>query len=399
MLILICNVGSTSLKFRLFDMPAEKTLVEAKIERVGTRNNSIFAYKNLEKKAEVQQDKVDVPDYGTGINLFLKYLTDGETGVIASTNEITAVGFKTVHAQGVSGIQLLDENVIRAMEKYISIAPLHNRFYVDAVRKFKEILPDRPMIGVFETAFHMTMPPEARTYGIPYAWKEKYGIQRYGFHGNSHRFITNKIKEMAGKEEFKLISCHLGGSSSITAVKDGKSMENSFGFSLQSGLSHANRAGDIDAYIPVYLMKEEGYTLDQVLDELTKNGGLYGISGVSNDLRDIEEAANQGNERAKLAIDVFCYEIKKYIGSYYAILGGLDYLVFTGGIGENSVTVRRKVCAGLEHMGIKLNDALNKEGPKERIISAPEAKVKVVIAPTNEEIGICRDMYDFLGKK
>ncbi|MDX9872376.1 MAG: acetate/propionate family kinase [Clostridia bacterium] len=395
MLILICNVGSTSLKFRLFDMPEERTLAESKIERVGSANNSIFAFKNFNKNLEFEQEKVHVPDYGTGINLFLQYLTDGEYGAIASVDEVTAVGFKTVHAQGVSGIRLLNEEVIQAMEKYISIAPLHNRFYVDAIRKFIEILPDKPMVGVFETAFHLTMPPEARTYGIPYEWKEKYGIQRYGFHGNSHRFITNKVREISGKEEFKLISCHLGGSSSITAVKDGESLENSFGFSLQSGLSHANRAGDIDPYILVYLMKEEGYTLDQVLDDLTKRGGMYGISGVSNDLRDIQKSAEEGNARAKLAIDVFCYEIRKFIGSYYAILGGLDYLVFTGGIGENSVMVREKVCTSLAHLGIKIDLALNREGPKERFICAQDSPVKVLVAPTNEEIGIARDMFAF----
>lgn len=395
MLILICNVGSTSLKFKLFDMPEEKTLVEAKIERVGSDHNSIFAYKNFDKDLDFQQDKVHVPDYGTGINLFLKYLTDGQYGVIGSVDDLTAVGFKTVHAQGVSGIRLLNEEVIHAMEKYISIAPLHNRFYVDAVRKFIEILPDKPMVGVFETAFHLTMPEEARTYGIPYEWKEKYGIQRYGFHGNSHRFITNRVKEISGKQQFKLISCHLGGSSSITAVKDGLSMENCFGFSLQSGLSHANRAGDIDPYILVYLMKEEGYTLDQVLDDLTKRGGLYGISGVSNDLRDIQNAAEEGNDRAKLAIDVFCYEIKKFIGAYFAILGGLDYLVFTGGIGENSVLVREKVCAALTHLGIQLDFDANCQGPKERFISAEDSPVKVLVSPTNEEIGIARDMFSF----
>lgn len=393
MLVLICNVGSTSLKFKLFDMPTEKTLVEAKIERVGSKSNSIFGYKNLLNNAGKQQDKLDVPDYASGINLFLKYLTDGEYGVISSADELTAVGFKTVHAKGISGIQILNEEVITAMEKYITIAPLHNRFYVDAVRQFKMVLPDKPMVGVFETAFHQTMPPEARTYGIPYEWTEKYGIRRCGFHGNSHRYITNRIKELTGKEKFRLISCHLGGSSSITAIRDGKSLENSFGFSLQTGLSHANRCGDLDVFIPIYLVKEEGYTLEEVIKEITTNGGLYGISGVSNDLRDIEEAAARGNERAQLAINVFCYEIIKYIGSYFAILGGLDYLVFTGGIGENSVLVRSKVCEAVAHLGIRLDQAANKEGPKERYITREDSPVKVLVCPTNEEIGIARDIY------
>jgi len=393
MLVLLCNVGSTSLKYKLYDMPEEKLLVEAKIERVRSIENSIFAYKNYVKNINFQQEKVNVPDYSTGIKLFLKYLTDSETGAISAIDELTAVGFKTVHAKKISGVQVLTDEVIQAMEDYIPIvAPLHNTFYVEAIKTFKSILPHKPMVGVFETAFHQTIPEEARVYGIPYEWTEKYGIKKAGFHGSSHKYISTRVREIMGGH-CRLISCHLGGSSSVSAIANGQSVDNSFGFSPQSGLSHANRVGDLDSFVLLYLMKEEGLTVEQMVDVLTSRGGLYGISGVSNDLRDIEEQARQGNERAQLAIDVFCYEVKKYIGSYYAVLGGLDCLVFTGGIGENSSLIREKICSGLEHMGIQLDQERNRQGNTERLISPDHAKVKVYIMPTNEEIGIARDIY------
>lgn len=393
MLVLLCNVGSTSLKYKLYDMPEEKLLVEAKIERVRSIDNSVFAYKNYGKNISFLEEKISVPDYSAGIKLFLKHLTDPQTGAISSVDELRAVGFKTVHAKKISGVQILTDEVIQAMEDYIPIiAPLHNTFYVEAVKTFKSILPQKPLVGVFETAFHQTIPEEARVYGIPYEWTEKYGIRKAGFHGASHKYISGRVREIIGGN-CRLISCHLGGSSSISAIIDGKSIENSFGFSVQTGLSHANRVGDLDSFVPLYLMKEEGLTIEEMVDILTSKGGLYGISGVSNDLRDIEEQARQGNKRAELAINVFCYEVKKYIGSYYAILGGLDCLAFTGGIGENSSLIRQKICSGLEHLGIQLDEEKNRQGDQERLVSPAGSKVKVFILPTNEEIGIARDVY------
>lgn len=397
MLFLICNVGSTSLKYKLFDMPSEKLLVESKIERVGSIGQSIFQYINYNNGQQLDEKDINVPGYSEGINLFLKYLQDDKFGAIATLDELSAVGFKTVHAGECSGVQELTDDVIKAMEKYVTAVPLHNTYYIQAIKKFKEVLPGKTMVGVFETAFHRTIPLEARVYGVPYEWYDKYKIQRFGFHGASHQYIAKRIssKYACGKD-YRLISCHLGGSSSISAVKDGKSVDNSFGFSSQSGLPHGSRTGDLDPFVLVHLMKEEGFTLDEVLQGITKNGGLLGISGVSSDMRDIQIQADLGNKRAELAINVFCYNVKKYIGSYYAILGGLDYLVFTGGIGENSVLVRNKICEGLKHMGIELDYELNQGGGKERGISTKGSAVKIMIVPTNEEIGIADNIYELL---
>lgn len=392
MLILVCNVGSTSLKYKLFSMPNTDIMVEAKIERVGSLDNAIFSYRNNLNGAEESITGLCVPSYTEGINLFLKYLTDKEKGAVNSVNKIDAIGFKTVIAKGYYGIHELTDDVISAMEEYISVAPAHNPPYIEAVKKFKEILPTRLLVGVFETAFHTTIPLERKMYAIPYEWLDKYGIQRLGFHGASHGYISRKVKERTGAK-YKLISCHLGGSGSLCAIEDGKSVDTSFGFSLQTGIPHANRAGDIDAYMIPYLL-DQGLTLEEILKGIDKKGGLLGISGVSNDLRDVEEAAEKGNERAELAINVYCESIVKYIGAFYAVLGGLDYLTFTGGIGENSIIIRKKVCSRLSHLGIELDEANNAGGEKDRIISTTNSRVKVCIIPTNEEVGIAQDIYE-----
>lgn len=392
MLALVCNVGSTSLKYKLFNMPDTAIMVEAKIERVGSLDNAIFSYQNNLNGAKANMTGVSVPSYTEGINLFLQYLTDPENGAIKSVDQVEAIGFKTVIAKGYYGIHELTDDVIAAMEEYISVAPAHNPPYIEAIKKFKEILPGRLLVGVFETAFHTTIPLARKMYAIPYEWYEKYGIQRLGFHGASHGFISRQVRARAG-EKYRLISCHLGGSGSLCAIEDGKSVDTSFGFSLQTGIPHANRAGDMDAYIIPYLL-DQGLPLAEILKGIDKKGGLLGVSGVSNDLRDVEEAAAAGNERAKLAIDVFCESIVKYIGAFYAVLGGLDYLVFTGGIGENSAVVRRKVCSRLAHMGIDLDEAANAGGAKDRVISAGSSRVTVCIIPTNEEVGIAQDIFD-----
>ena len=396
MLVLVCNVGSTSLKYKLFDMPSPTILVEAKIERVGSLGNGIYSYKNYCNGAETGGSHLDVATYTDGINIFLKDLTSKDLGAIVSVDEVQAIGFKTVTAKGYLGVHELTEDVLAGMEEYVEVAPVHTLSYLEAIRKFKMILPDTLMVGVFETDFHRTIPQSARMYGLPYEWYEKFGIQRLGFHGASHGYIASQVAQIAGPT-YKLISCHLGGSSSLCAIKDGKSVETSFGFSLQSGLPHANRVGDLDAYALVYLMKK-GYSLDEVLNGLYKQGGLFGISGVSNDLRDIEAAAKEGNERAQLAIDFLVHEIVKYIGAYIASLGGLDYLVFTAGIGENSVMLREKVCKSLAHMGIVIDDEKNKAGEKQRKISKDDSPVVVYVIPTNEEVGIARRIYEQFSK-
>jgi len=396
MLILVCNVGSTSLKYKLYDMPGKKLLAESKIERVGDSRGSIFSYRNHKNSSRFEKNDAQVPGYSEGINLFLKYLTDKEYGAVGSSEELDAIAFKTVHAKGFNGVHILTDEVIDAMEDYISIAPLHNRFYAEAIRKFKQLLPEKTMVGVFETYFHRTIPSEARMYGIPYEWFEKYKIQKYGFHGSSHQFIAEAVQELAGGKDVKAISCHLGGSSSITAIQNGVSVDNSFGFSTQSGVFHASRIGDIDPFIPVYLTEKEGYSPKEVIDQMVNRSGLYGLSGVGKDLRDIEEEARKGNKRAQLAIDTFCYQVKKFIGSYFAVLGGLDYLVFTGGIGENSSAVRSKICDGLGCLGIVLDEKKNLLGEAQRVISADDAPVKVMVIPTNEEVVISENVYSYL---
>ena len=396
MLILVCNVGSTSLKFKLYSMPEEKIIAESKMDRVGSRSSSSFSYSNAAKGKAIKFTGEDIPNYREGILKFIEALANGKTGAISSINEVQAVGFKPVIGKGFSAVHDMDDACIRGMEDYLNVAPVHNSAYLEAVREFKKLLPDMPMVGVFEPNFHRTIPEEARVYGIPYEWTEKYGLKKYGYHGASHRYISEAACKYPGVS--RIISCHLGGSGSICAIKDGKSINNSFGFSLQSGVLHANRVGDLDPFIIIYLLKE-GMALDELYDGLVKNGGLLGISGVSNDLRDIEKAAAEGNERAALAIDAYCHGIRSYIGSYYAELGGLDMLAFTGGIGENSRIVRKKVCSGLSHMGIVLDNAANEScSGKEAIISAKDSPVKIAAIPTNEELILAKEVYEHLNK-
>ena len=391
MLILVCNVGSTSLKYKLFNMPCTDILVEAKTERVG-RDDAIFSYTNHQNGFSEKLEDLSVPGYAEGIRLFLDYLLGERSGALKDIGELEAIGFKTVLAKGYYGVHELTDEVIAAMEAYVRVAPAHNPPYIEAIRVFRSLLPDRLMVGCFETAFHTTIPLSRRIYAVPYEWYEQYGICRLGYHGASHGYIARQIRARAG-EHFKLISCHMGGSGSICAVEDGKSVDTSFGFSLQTGIPHANRAGDLDAYIIPFLLSQ-GMSLDEILKGIDKTGGLLGISGVSNDLRDIQEAAEHGNERASLAIDAFCDAVIRYIGAFYAELGGMDYLVFTGGIGENSALVREKVCRRLSCLGVEFDEAANRSVRGEGIISAPGSPATVLVLPTNEEVGIAQTIYE-----
>jgi acetate kinase len=394
MRILICNAGSTSLKFKLYDMPGETMLAEAKMDRVGSRSASIFSYKTA--SVSLKKEGVDLPDYREGIALFIDTLTGAEGGVLKSIGEVNAVGFKPVIGKGYSGVHDMDDACIQGLEDYMNVAPVHNRAYLQAIRAFKALLPDMPMVGVFEPNFHRTIPEEARIYGIPWEWTQQYGLRKYGYHGASHRYVSETAPQLGRAQ--RIISCHLGGSGSICAILEGKSLNNSFGFSLQSGILHANRVGDLDPYAVVYLLKS-GMTLDELTEGLVENGGIKGISGVSNDLRDIEEAAGTGNKRAQLAIDTFCFGIRSYIGSYYAQLGGLDMLVFTGGIGEFSVTVRKAVCTPLAHMGIRIDEAANEACcGTQGLISAPDSPVKIAVIPANEELILAKEVYEHIVK-
>ena len=392
MKVLVCNAGSTSLKFKLFDMPEENVLASGKIERVGSEDNAIFHYLSKDGYA-VELEKQCIPTYTIGIQKFLDCVLDPEHKVLDSLDELERIGFKTVLSKDHYGVHELTDDVLQGMEDYMVIAPAHNAPYLSAIRQFKDLVPDAKLVGAFETAFHTTVPLERAIYGIPYEWYEKYGIRRMGYHGASHEYISDTMTEKFGTTG-KTISCHLGGSCSLCAIDNGKSVDTSFGISLQVGINNSNRCGDIDPFIVPYLQKE-GMELDDVLYGLTKKGGLLGISGVSNDLRLVEEAAEAGNERAQLAVDIFVNDIVRYIGMYYAELGGLDHLVFTAGIGEHDAYIREKVCKKLAHMGIWLDDEKNQAvGNEAACISKEDSPVSIEVVPANEELGVARKTYN-----
>ena len=280
------------------------------------------------------------------------------------------------------------------MQDFVPVAPVHNPVYIQAMQIFREILPGVPMVAVFETGFHATIPEHASTYGVPYEWREKYGVRRYGFHGSSHRYISQRVPELLCRpvKDLRLISCHLGGSSSVTAIHSGKSVDTSLGFSPQSGLEQSSRSGDLDPFVVLHVMEKENLTTAEIRQLLCKKSGLLGISGISNDVRDLEKGAEEGNARAALALEVFIYEVKKYIGAYAAALGGLDALAFAGGIGENSWHVRQQVCSGLEYLGIHLNQEANRAPAQgDRVISLPCSRVAVLVVYTNEELMVARE--------
>ncbi|MBQ0125321.1 MAG: acetate/propionate family kinase [Clostridiales bacterium] len=356
MIVLACNAGSTSLKFKLYKMPESTVLATGKVERVGSADDAIFAYRNCESGFSVSEEGQNIQNYEVGILRFLACLTTGDGAVLSNIEQIERVGYKPVLSRGHLDVHEMNDEVICGMREFYELAPVHTGAYLNAVETVSKVLPKATHIGVFETSFHKTIPLERRIYGIPYEWYEKYGIMRMGFHGASHGYIADALD--AEKKEYRAISCHLGGSGSICAILNGKSVDTSFGMSLETGLIHANRVGDMDPTMFHYLQKQ-GMTDDEIMNGLLKNGGLLGISGVSNDLRYVMEAADGGNERAKLAIDVFVCGIAHYIGAFYIDLGGLDYLVFTAGIGEHSPRLRALVCGKLAALGVKLDPEKN----------------------------------------
>lgn len=390
MIVLVCNVGSTSLKFKLYDMPNADVLATCGIERVGSDHDAIFRYEKTGSDKKVSFDKADIPSYESGIRLFLEYLTGEEHGVIKAVTEIERVGYKATLSKGHFGIHELDAEVLKGMEDWISLAPLHNRAYLSAIEVMRTFLPDAKFIGCFETAFHQSIPAARKIYGVPYEWYEKYGVQRLGYHGASHGYIADVLNEKG--HEYSAISCHLGGSCSVCAIENGKSVDTSFGMSLESGLIHANRVGDMDTSMS-YFLRDEGMSDEEILQGMQKKGGLLGISGISNDLRYIIDTAKEGNERAQLAVDVFVTGIVHYIGAFAMDLGRLDYLVFTAGIGEHSDYIREQVCAKLNLLGIRLDSTRN--AANETVISADDSAVQVLVIPTNEELGIARRTYEY----
>ena len=390
MIVLVCNAGSTSLKFKVYDMPEGTVMAQCGIERVGSENDAVFHYKNLMKDANIDLTELSITDYESGIRMFLDYLTNDEYGVIKDISEIGKVGFKSVLAKDHYGIHEIDDAVMKGMEDWITLAPVHNSAYLSAIRVMRSFLPDTKFIGCFETAFHRTIPLERKIFGVPYEWYEKYGVQRLGYHGASHGYIADVLNGYG--DTYSAISCHLGGSCSICAIENGKSVDTSFGMSLESGVIHANRVGDMDPTM-ISFLKTQGLSDEDIKEGLQKKGGLMGISGVSNDLRYVVEAAESGNERAKLAVDVFVTGIVHYIGAFAMDLGKLDYLVFTAGIGEHSAYIRKLVCDKLRVLGVEIDD--RKNSADEREISSENSKVRVLVIPANEELGIARRTYEF----
>ena len=388
--VLVVNIGSTSLKYRLFDMDNEVTLTRGKIEKIGNCY-SPFSYSFAEEDS-ITTSIDTTSGYPSAIIAMLDVLLKQGGGIINDISEIKAIGFKTVHAGLIKEPSLLTEEVIKMMEQYSSVMPAHNPPYINAIRGFQELLPVTPLVGVFETYFHADIPDYAYIYPIPYEWYEKYDIRRYGFHGASHRYISERTSSLLGKslENLKVISCHLGGSSSLAAINYGRCIDTSMGFTTQAGVPMAKRIGDIDPLIISYIMEKEKLSYKEVIDILVTKSGLLGISGVSGDMRDLEESYEQ-NPKAKLAVEAFVYQVIKYIGSYAVVMNGVDAIAFAGGIGENSSIIRQKVCEGLSLLGVKIDQEKNRYSGNDTIISGIDSKTKVLVVPTNEEIIVARE--------
>lgn len=392
MRVLVPNLGSTSLKYQLIDTDNEAVVARGRIDRIGGAESQIICWEA--GSAQEWRSTAQVPDHRAVVKIMVERLGGLGTGAGAG-GEISAVGFKAVHGgPRYCGSFLVDDNLLAAMQDFVPVAPVHNPVYIQAMKDFREILPGVPMVAVFEPGFHATIPEHAGTYGVPYEWREKYGVRRYGFHGSSHRYISQRVPKLLCRpaEGLRLISCHLGGSSSVTAVHSGQSVDTSMGFSPQSGLVQSSRSGDLDPFAVLQVMQKESLTPADVRQLLCKKSGLLGISGVSHDVRDLEKAAEEGNARAALALEVFIYEIRKYVGAYAAALGGVDALAFAGGIGENSWHVRQKVCRGLEFLGIHLDQEANRAPAHgDRVISLPCSQVFVLVVYTNEELMVARE--------
>lgn len=390
MKILVLNCGSSSFKYQLIDMDGEKVLAKGLVERIGISGSKI---KHTKTGQEPVSKEVDFPNHTVAIKFVLGMLVDAEHGVLASLDELSAAGHRLVHGgEKFTSSILVTPEVVKGIEEVIPLAPLHNPANLQGICAVMEVLPELPNVAVFDTAFHQTMPAKAYMYGIPYKYYEENGVRRYGFHGTSHSYVSGRAAEILGKpvESLKIITCHMGNGSSITAVDCGKSVDTSLGYGTSEGVLMGSRSGNLDPSVMVFLM--EKFKDAGVVNNLVhKESGLLGISGISSDMRDIEDAAAQGNERAKLALDILVYGVKKYIGAYAAAMGGVDVLVFTAGIGENGTGFRKEVCEGLEFMGIKIDAAKNNVRGKEVIFSTDDSRVKVMVVPTDEELVIARD--------
>ncbi|MPQ44165.1 acetate/propionate family kinase [Clostridium tarantellae] len=396
--ILVINCGSSSLKYQLIDMKSENALASGLVERIGIEGSVLTQKVEGKDKYIVTQP---MKDHEVAIKLVLNALIDPVHGVIKSMDEINAVGHRVVHGgEKYAESALVTDKVMEDLEECAKLAPLHNPANIIGINACKALMPNVPMVVVFDTAFHQTMPEEAYVYALPYDLYEKNHVRKYGFHGTSHKYVSQKVAEEMGRniEDLKIITCHLGNGASLTAVKNGKSIETSMGFTPLEGIVMGTRCGNVDPAIVVYLIKELGYTVEEANELLNKKSGVLGVSGVSSDFRDIEQAASQGNKRAQLALDIFHYKVKQFIGAYAATMGGVDAIVFTAGVGENSAETRIDSCKGLEFLGIEIDAVKNNVRGKVAEISKDDSKVKVYIVPTNEELMIAKDTLALVTK-
>ena len=399
MKVLVINCGSSSLKYQVLDMTNEELICKGLVERIGMEGSVISHTKTGMDKFVLE---APMKDHKDAIGHVIDALKDEEHGVVKDMSEIGAVGHRVVHAgEKFAHSVLITDDVIKALEDCVELAPLHNPPNLLGIAACQELMPGTPMVGVFDTAFHQTMPPQSYIYAIPYEYYEKYGIRRYGFHGTSHKYVSERAAEMLNVniEDLKIITCHLGNGASVSAIKRGKCIDTSMGLTPLEGLVMGTRSGDIDPAIVTYIREKENLEQGVANEILNKKSGMLGISGVSSDFRDIEAAAEEGNERAMLALKVFAQRVKFYIGGYIAEMNGVDAIVFTAGVGENDMGMRDIICNEMGNLGIKLDLVKNKVRGKEMVISAEDSKVKVLLIPTNEELMIARDTYNIVTNK
>lgn len=392
MKILVLNSGSSSLKYKLFDMNTEQALISGHIDGIGLDRCVVKI-----KIGEVEEEKKElIKDHVDAVILAFKSLKQKK--IIRSYNEIDAIGHRVVHGgEKYSKPTLIDDKVIKEIELLFDLAPLHNPPNLAGILACRKMLPKTPQVAIFDTAFHQTMPPEAYLYGLPYQLYEKYKIRKYGFHGTSHKYVSEQAIRLLGKRESNIITCHLGNGASITAVKNGKSIDTTMGFTPMDGLVMGTRVGEMDSDIPLYLIRDKGFKLNEVEEILNKKSGLLGISGLTQDVRDLWKASLKGNKRAKLALSLFAFRTAFFIGGYIALLGGLDALVFSAGIGEHAWHVRRDICRYLTSFGVEMDEKLNKKNTAV-IISKPSSKVKIYVIPTNEELQIARETKELINR-
>lgn len=397
MKVLVINCGSSSLKYQLIDSASERVLAVGICERIGQEVSHLKHTPEGQNKIVIET--TEMKNHEVAVQMVLHALTDEKHGVIKSLDEIGAIGHRVVHGgEKFASSTIINEDVIAALEECCELAPLHNPANLIGIHACEKLMPGKPQVGVFDTAFHQTMPPKAYLYGIPHEYYKKYKIRKYGFHGTSHSFVSKETAEFCGLDinNSKIIVCHLGNGSSISAVLNGKSIDTSMGFTPLAGLVMGTRCGDIDPSIIEYMAKKEGKTLDQVMNVLNKESGLQGMSEVSSDFRDLNDAVDEGNELATIAFQVFCYNVAKYIGSYVAAMNGVDAIAFTAGVGENDWRVREWVCEYLGYLGVKIDLELNNTKSKLLMLTTPESKTKVCIVPTNEELAIARETVELL---